>query len=773
VVGVQPTDITATRQCGSDGAASVAYATGGGTATPGADYTAVSGTLFWAAGEMGPKTFTVDLLTDAEIEGPETICLTLSGASGAALGSSSRTVAAITIAGNVAPGAIFTQSGGSTDVVEGVSSDTYTVALTCQPTADVVVGVQPTDITATPATLTFTPANWNTPQTVTVSAADDTEVTGFPIRSGTISHRAASADPNYLGISLGRVIVNVTETDVAFQFSSGTYAAADSDGFVTITVDRVGGSLGPASVLYATGGGTAVPGTDYVSASGTLNWADGESGPKTFAVSLITNSGLQPSETVGLALSGPAASSTFSGTFGSPAAAVLTITNSAYPGTLQLDAAAVKVNELAGSVSFTVKRTEGSKGIVTVTCATSDGTAAAGTHYTAANQVFTWADGDMADKTFTVTIRNNGPGDADKTFNVTLSGQTGGAALGTPSAAVVTITEGATATFLTLDETTQGTWKGIYGADGYNVIANAASYPAYATVTPAGNSSWTWFASTTDVRDLQKAGAATDRIGACWHNTTVFTIDVNLTDSAVHQVALYCLDQDTAVRRQTVEVLDADTNAVLDTRSLSSSFNGGVYLVWNISGHVIIRITHQAGTGPNAVVSGLFFGGGTNVAPAITTQPVSGTVTAGNTATFTVAASGSPAPTYQWQSNPGSGWTDVTGAMSATYTTPATVGGDNGKQFRCVAANSVSSATSDAATLWVIVYGDATGDMKFDLADINKLVDWLLLRETPPAVGSAARTRADVNGDGSLDLIDINIYVDRLLLRITKFPIEP
>jgi alpha-L-rhamnosidase len=79
---------------------------------------------------------------------------------------------------------------------------------------------------------------------------------------------------------------------------------------------------------------------------------------------------------------------------------------------------------------------------------------------------------------------------------------------------------------------------------------------------------------------------------------------VNLTDSVAHKIALYFLDWDSTSRAQTVEVLDASTNQVLDTRSISG-FNNGKYLVWNVKGNVRIRITRTSGA--NAVVSGLFF----------------------------------------------------------------------------------------------------------------------------------------------------------------------
>src|SRR5262249_51791923 len=100
-----------------------------------------------------------------------------------------------------------------------------------------------------------------------------------------------------------------------------------------------------------------------------------------------------------------------------------------------------------------------------------------------------------------------------------------------------------TATFVRADATTQGTWQGAYGADGYNVFGTTPAYPSYATVSPSGQSSWTWAASTTDVRGLQKPGAS-DRIASCWYAPGSFTVDVNLTDGQSHQLALYLLDWD-------------------------------------------------------------------------------------------------------------------------------------------------------------------------------------------------------------------------------------
>jgi hypothetical protein len=88
-----------------------------------------------------------------------------------------------------------------------------------------------------------------------------------------------------------------------------------------------------------------------------------------------------------------------------------------------------------------------------------------------------------------------------------------------------------------------------------------------------------------------------------------------------------------------------------------------------------------------------------NSAPKITTQPANKTVSAGQTATFTVVATGTPAPSYQWRKNS----TSISGATAANYTTPATASADNGAKFDVVVSNAAGNVTSTAATLTVNV----------------------------------------------------------------------
>ena len=82
---------------------------------------------------------------------------------------------------------------------------------------------------------------------------------------------------------------------------------------------------------------------------------------------------------------------------------------------------------------------------------------------------------------------------------------------------------------------------------------------------------------------------------------------------------------------------------------------------------------------------------------AITTQPANQSVTAGQTATFSVVATGSGTLTYQWKK----GGTAIGGATAASYTTPATTSSESGTQFTVVVTDSTGSVTSNPATLTV------------------------------------------------------------------------
>jgi hypothetical protein len=94
--------------------------------------------------------------------------------------------------------------------------------------------------------------------------------------------------------------------------------------------------------------------------------------------------------------------------------------------------------------------------------------------------------------------------------------------------------------------------------------------------------------------------------------------------------------------------------------------------------------------------------------PSITSQPANQTVTAGQTATFSVTATGTAPLSYQWQN----GGANISGATSSSYTTTVTTTGDTGEQFRVAVTNSVGTISSNIATLTVNV---ATGGSSIDV----------------------------------------------------------
>ena len=206
-----------------------------------------------------------------------------------------------------------------------------------------------------------------------------------------------------------------------------------------------------------------------------------------------------------------------------------------------------------------------------------------------------------------------------------------------------TTSAGNSASFTKTDTTTKGNWIGVYGAAGYNVIGSTSSYPSYATVTPSGESEYTYSADSWEAGALQTPNNPSDRISAVWYSPTSFTVDVNLTDGNVHPVSLYAMDE-TSARSEQIEVLNASSGAVLDTRTISS-FSGGEYLTWNVSGHVQFVVTTLAG--PNAVINGIFIGNATTTGSGSTTLDPThvyanpGTYTATLTATDSAGHSGS------------------------------------------------------------------------------------------------------------------------------------
>jgi hypothetical protein len=158
------------------------------------------------------------------------------------------------------------------------------------------------------------------------------------------------------------------------------------------------------------------------------------------------------------------------------------------------------------------------------------------------------------------------------------------------------------AVFAARDISTEGSWKTHYGGDGEIIANDSTNPPGYATLTFTGAAAWTWLGNTSDLRAPQQV-ASGNRIASTFYAVNSFSLDVNLTDSSAHQLALYFLDWDDGGRAQTVTIRDANTQNILDTQTVAN-FQNGTYLVWTIKGHVAIQFSRTAGQ--TAAVSGVF-----------------------------------------------------------------------------------------------------------------------------------------------------------------------
>jgi len=218
-------------------------------------------------------------------------------------------------------------------------------------------------------------------------------------------------------------------------FSDASYRVVEnvSGGAALIPVVRTGNVQNVFTVQASTAGGSAVPNVDYTPTNEALTFASGVM-TQYFVVPVLNNPNMFVDGSVNLHLDGAV------GAFVSQQAqdASLTIV-SAYggPGVFSLSQSAYSVDEGAGQALITVNRGNGTRGTVTVTLSTSDGTAKAGLNYVGVNTNITFADNEFT-KTVSIPIIQLTNAAPDTTVNLALSAPSSGT-IGSPSTAVLTI----------------------------------------------------------------------------------------------------------------------------------------------------------------------------------------------------------------------------------------------------------------------------------------------------------------------------------------------
>jgi hypothetical protein len=431
--GTQPLTFTITRAGSLQLPASVVCATSDGTAVGGSDYTAIPATTLQFQANETSRQVTVSILNETVFEPDETVSLVLSSPAGATIADATGVG---TIRNDDNPPQTASLAINDISLPEGTAPGSTTQAtLTITRSGDlagtaaVVVGPGPAGTARAPGgaasaddppdflnigtlTLQFSPGVSTLNFSVSIAADNVVEADEF------LNVSLLSASGATIADGQGRVtIVN----DDFFTLSVSDASATEGNSGITRVVFpilRSGGSHLLSSVSYRARGVTATEGTDFLAASGTITFAIGET-VKNIEVDIVGDTDSEPDET-------------FEVTLSSPQNAVLTRAGAL--GTIRNDDSLISIGDASASegrkgespaLVFTVTRSGGSNQRASVTYATANGTAFAGSDYNGIPPtVLEFAPGEL-EKTISVTILSDVDVEPDENFTVRLSSAVG------------------------------------------------------------------------------------------------------------------------------------------------------------------------------------------------------------------------------------------------------------------------------------------------------------------------------------------------------------
>ena len=438
----------------------VNFGTSDAGATAGQDYTTNNGMLTFGANET-TKTITIQIANDTTYEVSEGFKVTLSAPTNGVLGTVKEVTGTIVDDGRTLPG------GGTADddrpgfsindliIDESAGTVTFTVTRTGDLTQAASVDYAPQNGTATNAadfaltggTLTFAP-NMAT-QTITVTINNDGTYEGPEGFVINLSNPVGAVITDGQGagtiVDDGRTLPGGgTSDDDRPTISVGSdFTVDEAAGTITFTVTKTGSTSLPATVSFTTQDGSAVAGSDYSPASGTLTFAAGET-TKQVTVSITNDAIYEGAQDFNLVISNPVNAKLGDdiqkvtikddGTGVPPGGGtpdddrpVFTIGND------------LIIDEKAGTATFTVTKTGSTTLTSTVNFGTSDAGATAGQDYTTNNGMLTFGANETT-KTITIQIANDTTYEVSEGFKVTLSAPTNGV-LGTVKEVTGTIVD--------------------------------------------------------------------------------------------------------------------------------------------------------------------------------------------------------------------------------------------------------------------------------------------------------------------------------------------
>jgi len=397
----------------------VNYGTADGTATVADnDYLATSGVLTFAPGETA-KTIAVQVVGDTKFENNETFSVNLSGPANATLGTATGTgtiqnddAQSVVSIGNVSLAEGNAGTSNATFIVSLSNPSGLTVTVNYA-TADGTATVADNDYAAVSGTLTFAPGETSKTIAVTVNGdvkfeADET----FTVNLSSPTNAAIGAGTGIGTIRNDDTVPSVSINDVSVpEGNSGTASAV-----FTVTLSNP--SSQTVTVNYATADGTATAaGNDYLPAAGTLTFSPGETS-RTVTVSIAGDTTNEADETFRVDLSAPANAVIGDGE------GIGTIANDDPLPAVSIDNVSIVEGDAgANNAVFAVTLSAPSGQTVVVNFATANGTATAGSDYTATSGTLVFAPGETS-KAVSVAVLGDLFNESDETFTVNLSGAT-------------------------------------------------------------------------------------------------------------------------------------------------------------------------------------------------------------------------------------------------------------------------------------------------------------------------------------------------------------
>ena len=423
---------TVTRSLQTSGTNTVEYATVTNTAD-GSDFTAVPNTtLTFNPGDI-TKTISVNVTGDTLDETDETFFVQLSNPSAGVFISQATGIG--TILDDDDPPSLTIADATVTEGDFGTVTATFTVTLSAASGATVQVNyatsdetaVAPTDYISATNTLTFAPGDTEALVTVPVNGdtADENDET----------FRVTLSSPSNANLADGQATGTILDDDdpPSLTIADSTVSEGNSGATTaTFTVTLSAASGKTVSVNYATSNGSATAGSDYTASSGSLTFAPGDT-EKIINVSVNGDLTDEDAETFLVTLSGAS-----NATIGDEQATG-TINDDDDPPTISIDDPIVtEGNSGSSNATFTLTLNQASSKTITVDFATQDGTATAGSDFTAVpNTTLTFNPGDIT-KTISVNVTGDTTDEDNETFFLNLSNPTNAALPDTQGQATIT-----------------------------------------------------------------------------------------------------------------------------------------------------------------------------------------------------------------------------------------------------------------------------------------------------------------------------------------------